>query len=596
MCRICVQATQRRLANTLAKTSVVLFVALFCGTGLTESGWPGSPPATITGPDGSVLLLVVPQNPVVLGASSGRAPDQPSHPVVLKPYYLSQYEITNEQYRRFLAALEKNPTEARQKWLNAYAPEGLEHYEPTSWRNQSVQEKLGRPDQPVVGVSWYAAYAYCRWAGGRLPTEAEWEYAARGTDQRPFPWGKQDIAEGAPYANTSLMRLESTMKVNSMESGKGPFGHFHLVGNAAEWCSDYFDSNFYTYLKGNADLSVSPEGPRRGKEKVYRGGSAWDTADFCNSVARMAADPAVRNDHVGIRLAMDCQDWPEGFAEKMEVAKKKLAGMSEPSPPEPPLPPPSPNGSFDLNKRRQIALIIGINAYQKWTPLKNAVADARAVAQILKDQYGFSRISELYDTSATKENILASVQSLVDSLQGGEDVLIYFSGHGYYDSTLERGSWVPVDAQREADFLPNSEVHDYIKGMDKKKSAHVLVVADSCFSGTLVEKRAIAPRPPTPDPAPVPKYIMDLYRSPSRQALTSGGNEPVPDGGAEGHSIFARYLLQALRQPEYPQFTATELAVRIQDLVGRNADQTPRFGAIMFAGDEGGEFVFVNEK
>ena len=262
--------------------------------------------------------------------------------------------------------------------------------------------------------------------------------------------------------------------------------------------------------------------------------------------------------------------------------------------------PESSQSKLQLSKRKQIALIIGIDNYQNMPVLKNATADAKAIAEALHNYYGFKHITELYDNKATKANILDNVRNIVDSLKGDEDILIYFAGHGHFDSTLERGYWVPVDAQDETDFLPNSEIHDYIKAMDKKKVGHIFLIADSCFSGTFLDTtrsvRGLNIRPVEADKESVAKYLEKLYASPSRQALTSGSNEPVPDSGAEGHSVFTYYLLQALEQPEYPAFTATELSAKVQQLVGYNSDQTPRIGIIKFAGHAGGEFVFVKEK
>jgi len=298
--------------------------------------------------------------------------------------------------------------------------------------------------------------------------------------------------------------------------------------------------------------------------------------------------------------------------QRMRNLDRDLAGLLAPSmpaepsgivivpPAEQPTEPVAGRTGFSLGKRRQIALIIGIDAYKEFKHLKNAVADARAVAQVLRDQYGFSQLIELYDDDATRANIHAAVQSLVQSLQGGEDVLIYFAGHGWRDLTLDRGYWVPVDAREghETDYVPNSDFHDFIKTMDKRKVGHVLVVADSCFSGTFLDvPRSVVVVRPAQAKGPGPtKYLGDLYASPSRHALTSGGNQPVPDGGEEGHSAFARSLLRALEQPEYPAFTATELAVRVQRSVATNADQTPWFGIIKYVGHESGEFVFVKQK
>ena len=277
-------------------------------------------------------------------------------------------------------------------------------------------------------------------------------------------------------------------------------------------------------------------------------------------------------------------------------------GQSSVSTPVTPSPPPPAvtkiKIKIKIEDRRQIALIIGINNYVSWTKLQNAVPDAKGVAKVLRNHYGFTEVVEIYDAEATKKNIMERVRQIVESMKGGEDIFIYFSGHGHYDDTLERGYWVPVDAKDESAFLPNSEIHDYIKAMDKKGVGNVFLVADSCFAGSFLgvtrELRAIGVRPPElRDEKKTATYLERLHATPSRTALTSGSNEPVPDGGAEGHSVFAYYLLRALTKPDYPSFTSSELSAKVQRDVGFNSDQTPRLGVIKFAGHAGGEFVFV---
>jgi len=252
-----------------------------------------------------------------------------------------------------------------------------------------------------------------------------------------------------------------------------------------------------------------------------------------------------------------------------------------------------------LSKRYQVAMIIGIDKYDKMRNLKNAVDDAKAVANILKGQYGFSQIYEMYDKAATRRQIEDTFKRLIADLKGGEDILIYFSGHGYYNETLNSGYWIPVDAKNELDYMPNSRIHDYIKAMDRKKARNIFLVADSCFSGTFIGTTRALRVTATPRPYALEndfKFLNKPYLDIARQALTSGSNEPVLDGGAEGHSVFAYYLLDALKKPDYSAFSATELSTKVQRNVGANADQSPRLGIIKYAGHANGEFVFVKKK
>lgn len=254
---------------------------------------------------------------------------------------------------------------------------------------------------------------------------------------------------------------------------------------------------------------------------------------------------------------------------------------------------------INIDARRQVGIFIGIDRY-KWVPqLHNARRDARAVAQTLREDYGYDEIIEVYDEQATRARILDEVSRIVENLKGGETVFIYYSGHGEFDETLDRGYWIPVDARDRSEFIPNSEVADYIAAMDKAGAAHVFLVSDSCFSGSFLgvtkSTRAVRPvRARTGDH--MRNYLEKLHASRTRVALTSGGNEPVLDGGADGHSVFAYHLLRYLRSPEYRGFTATEMVARLQRDISYNAEQTPRFGVIKFAGHEGGEFIFVRER
>ena len=152
-------------------------------------------------------------------------------------------------------------------------------------------------------------------------------------------------------------------------------------------------------------------------------------------------------------------------------------------------------GWSDIESRTRLGLVIGINEYQNWPILKNAVIDAETVAAVLKADYAFSSVRLLEDEAATEKGIIEAFKSLIEELEGDEDVLVYFAGHGKVDSVLDRGYWIPHDAADESDYLPNSDLVDFIKAMDNKDVGHVLVISDSCFSGALVEgsERGVAP-------------------------------------------------------------------------------------------------------
>jgi hypothetical protein len=290
-----------------------------------------------------------------------------------------------------------------------------------------------------------------------------------------------------------------------------------------------------------------------------------------------------------------------------EAAKKPAEETPPAPPPVPPVnptaekPKPTPPASPDyarLQSVRRVALVIGIDQYAHYRALRSAVGDARGVAAVLRSPYDFAEMRELLDAEATRAGILEAVESLAVAAKKGDSVLLFFTGHGEYNDALARGAWVPADARSSADFIPNSAIHDFVKAMDARGAGHVLVIADACFSGAFLEvtrsaDRGLGVRPATAAGAELPRWLEKLAASPSRRALTSGSIEPVADSGGGGHSPFTRCLLEALRNPEHEAFTATELAARVQRLVGLNSEQTPRYGVIRFAGDMAGEFVFV---
>ena len=198
-----------------------------------------------------------------MGAEDGTPYDRPVHPVRLtRAFWMYRTEVSNAQYHLFVDATGAQP--------------------PLSWG----QPAFAAPEQPVVGVSWEDAAAYARWAGGRLPTEAEWEYAARGSDGRVYPWGNEP-----PDARRAVFGLEhnlgATRAVGGRPLGASPFGVLDLAGNVPEWCADWF-------APYPATLQTDPTGPEEGLRKVARGGS-WDLDPFAlRAAVRNAFTPTTR--------------------------------------------------------------------------------------------------------------------------------------------------------------------------------------------------------------------------------------------------------------------------------------------------------------
>ncbi|MBT3381025.1 MAG: hypothetical protein HN976_11290 [Lentisphaerae bacterium] len=248
-----------------------------------------------------------------------------------------------------------------------------------------------------------------------------------------------------------------------------------------------------------------------------------------------------------------------------------------------------------LGKRRKLALVVAIDRYEHWEELANPVRDGRAIATALTEHYGFE-VRELYDGEATRTGVLTAIRALVTELKEGDNLLIYYAGHGWKDTFIGEGYWIPVEAQTgddDAQFIANSKLHTYVQGMEKAQ--HVMVVADSCFSGSFLSEptrgdRGMGVRPAVPD-----GFFAKADNRKSRLALTSGADEPVPDGGRDGHSVFAYYFLRALTHPDDTVFTAAELSQRVQKAVAENSPQTPLSGSLKSSGHEDGQMVFVRQ-
>ena len=179
--------------------------------------------------------------------------DGPEHVVYLDTYYIDKYEVTNEQYRTFV--------------------EETGYHTPRCWNDA----RFNRPNQPVVGVTWDDAVAYTTWAGRRLPTEAEWEKAARGTDKRLWPWGNKFDKE---KCNVWESLIKETKHIGSYENNKSPYGCYDMAGNVWEWCADYYDQNYY-----HVSPSENPQGPETGQQRIIRG-VVFFTLDIMGGVLR----------------------------------------------------------------------------------------------------------------------------------------------------------------------------------------------------------------------------------------------------------------------------------------------------------------------
>jgi formylglycine-generating enzyme required for sulfatase activity/uncharacterized caspase-like protein len=235
------------------------------------------------------------------------------------------------------------------------------------------------------------------------------------------------------------------------------------------------------------------------------------------------------------------------------------------------------------------ALVIGNNNYAALPRLKTAEADAREVAAILKEFYGFETRLLL---NATRQQIVSALFSYRQTLKPDDNLLVYYAGHGINDKEADKAYWLPVDATRDDDsnWISADDITTRLRAIPAR---HVLVIADSCYSGTLTRGLGEA----LPPPNAREQFIQRMMAGRSRTLMASGGDEPVADGGGGRHSVFANALLKGLRGMDKGMFTAAELfRYHVEEPVAGRAQQTPEYNPLRNSGHESGDFVFVRVK
>lgn len=247
---------------------------------------------------------------------------------------------------------------------------------------------------------------------------------------------------------------------------------------------------------------------------------------------------------------------------------------------------------LDLDFGKYYALVIGVQSYAKLPKLATPIADAEAIASVLKKKYGFN-VTLLKD--ATRYDILEALNRLREQLTENDNLLIYYAGHGELDQVNQRGNWLPLDAEPKstANWIPTYQVTDILNQMSAR---HVLIVADSCYSGVLT-RSALTRLEAGKSPEAWANWVKLMVDKRSRTALTSGGVAPVLDAGAGNHSIFAKALLNVLEQNDgviEGQRLHQEIVASVSYAAGSfNVEQVPEYAPIKSAGHEAGDFFFV---
>lgn len=259
----------RTSAPMVTSTAVVLTMPMLTATPVMSTSTPPG-------------MKLIPAGAFTMGAVSGEfdADETPPHAVYLDSYYIDSVEVTNVQFARFVAS-------------SGYQTDAEKAGDSTTWRSFNSPD---RQRYPVIFVSWNDATRYCAWVGKRLPTEAEWEKAARGSSKRIYPWGN---TFNGNFANTVEAGIGQPVAVG-LQSAQSPYGLVDMAGNVWELVQDWYGGGYYT-----DSPKSNPAGPESGPFKVIRGGSFKIQPDRATTTARENISPDSRGDDVGFRCAGD---------------------------------------------------------------------------------------------------------------------------------------------------------------------------------------------------------------------------------------------------------------------------------------------------
>ncbi len=235
-------------------------------------------------------LCLIPAGTFTMGSDDDLPNEAPTHKVYLDAYYIGKTEVTNAEYYPFW--LENGGTDSEHTPISYEGEFG-------TWPEIAKT----KPNYPVVGVSWDSAVAYAAWRGMRLPTEAEWEKAARGTTARRWPWGNtftQRIEDATVHANVWKQSGAHLKPVGTYPTGISPYGAHDMAGNVWEWVADWYSETFY-----HRSPDRNPKGSPVGSRRVVKGGSWLNPEKLARCSTRIGQYPAIGTSFIGFRLAKD---------------------------------------------------------------------------------------------------------------------------------------------------------------------------------------------------------------------------------------------------------------------------------------------------
>ena len=234
-------------------------------------------------------------------------PEFPQRKVYLDAYEIDKFEVTTVQFLKFVLATNRPPL--------------------IDWQYDGGNFQETMASHPVMHVSWFDADAYCKWAGKRLPTSAEWEKAARGEDGRIYPWGNEPAGlSRANFGRTGLsgpvrdrperlLLYPPIISVDKYENAVSPYGVYQLSGNVAEWTADWYDPNYYKKAPDR-----NPKGPDKGTQRAFRGGGWIDSTPSVPPAQRNGTEPNTKMNWLGFRCARDMKEPAESVAQPSQTS------------------------------------------------------------------------------------------------------------------------------------------------------------------------------------------------------------------------------------------------------------------------------------
>jgi formylglycine-generating enzyme required for sulfatase activity len=268
---------------------------------------PTSPPtigSTQISPKDGMVLAYIPEGEFTMGSEDGNFDEKPAHIVFLDAYWMDQNEVTNAMFALFLSEL-GNQSEGGFTWLD------VNHYDNFKHIGSEWIPEMGFEEHPVIEVTWHGARAYCDWAGRRLPTEAEWEKAARGEEGFIYSWGndfeckKGNADDEANFDNyvvpdgVGCDGFIQTAPVGSFPGGASPYGLLDMTGNIWEWVFDWYGSRYF-----QSSPTSNPHGPSSGDSRVIRGGSWSNKVSDLRTTYRGWVNPSLSINDIGFRCAL----------------------------------------------------------------------------------------------------------------------------------------------------------------------------------------------------------------------------------------------------------------------------------------------------